>query len=45
MLKLEELGRDDTVNVLLAGCSLYRIIAMDESDGPTTTTEKVGLNN
>ena len=30
---IEELGREDVVNALLCGCSLYRIITLEESMG------------
>ena len=30
---IEELGREDAVNSLLCGCSLYRIITLEESMG------------
>ena len=33
ILCIEELGREDAVNALLCGCSLYRIITLDESMG------------
>ena len=30
---IEDLGREDAVNALLCGCSLYRIITLEESMG------------
>jgi hypothetical protein len=48
---IEELGREDAVNALLCGCSLYRIITLEESMGseichnspPTNTNDIVEL--
>jgi len=45
MAKLEELGRDDTVQVLLAGCSLYRIMTAEESKDQIQTNVKDDMNN
>lgn len=29
--RIQDLGRDDAVNVLIGGCSLYRILTIDEA--------------
>jgi len=37
--RLEDLGREDAVNVLLSGCSLYRILTVEESMSPNSNPE------
>ena len=36
--RLEDLGREDAVHVLLGGCSLYRILTVEESMSPNSNS-------
>ena len=38
--RLEDLGREDAVHVLLGGCSLYRILTVEESMSPNSNSEQ-----
>ena len=49
---IEDLGREDAVNALLCGCSLYRIITLEESMGSelpnvadSTPTDDISQSN
>ena len=37
--RLEDLGRQDAVHVLLGGCSLYRILTVEESMSPNSNPQ------
>ena len=41
---IEELGREDAVNALLCGCSLYRIITLEESMGSELSNNPQAAN-